>query len=800
MPTFNIGTGSVFQANATTTSSLTGNPGQAYNSTFQYFSFQIPLAPGTNYTTVIWNNTWTLSNAYPSTFLPISAGQNYITFEDLSGFSFIQVQLIEPSSLINTMEQVQLSPYQEYTNESLITFQSYFSLSVSYVPFQSSTAQTVQPSSMGFSLPYGSTATAYVYSPWHQIIGSASFLVDSSYNQVNVPLNVTFAYFIDAQTNATFSGESLSANGYNSSFLDPMVVANGSSYQYAVSAIDPQTYQLENYPGIFTASGSSQKIYVNVGMPLASALVNVYAYNQSGLGLLGNGGPTTGQATAYLFIGGVRQSLSSTFTGQLGQTYPVKITDVLGNVLYSGNLTLDQPTKTVDIYIPTPSYAVQFINNENVPASSPLAVQFSSINPIGKDVYANFTTRVGQESTLYFATGNYHLYTHDNLTDSLNFSLVNETIGYDFNGPNILRITEQAINSTNHGIILNPISQPGNLIPGQNATWLLEPEFKNGTLLAPSQIQNSTFQFIVTNSSGFFLPEIVDHSIVQGYLRVTFLPTVNGSMTFATKETFDNNSGSYSDQVSVIPIVPASVGLQDTITLPSTIQAGNATVGTVFFSLDSSNSSNPATPDQGQTLSIMHNTTLELLFNGKFDGLIAMYYIQPGEAAFSLNITATGTGYAVLAITTPTGISGQKVSFTGSSSSFSVVSYNPTKQVSLTSQLEKALTGLDAEIFYLIVTVVTVLYEVIKYLRRGDEEEDTEDNEAGLFMEAMTMFQVLLLNAEKKPVPPELNDIYTKIPAKRRNKIYGLITSRRRAILPKPKFLMRKPKEAKQNE
>ena len=175
MPTFTIGTGSVFQANATTTSSLTGNPGQQYNSTFQYFSFQIPLAPGTNYTTVIWNSTWTLSNAYPSTFLPISSGQNYITFEDLSGFSFIQVQLIEPSSQINTMEQVQLSPYQEHTNESLVTFQSYFSLSVSYTPFQSSSTQTIKPSSMGFSLPYGSTATANVYSPWHQLIGSSSF-------------------------------------------------------------------------------------------------------------------------------------------------------------------------------------------------------------------------------------------------------------------------------------------------------------------------------------------------------------------------------------------------------------------------------------------------------------------------------------------------------------------------------------------------------------------------------------------------------------------------------------------------
>jgi hypothetical protein len=617
---------------------------------------------------------------------------------------------------------------------------------------------------------------------------------------VNVPVNVTFAYIIDQQTNATFSGETLSANGYNNSYPDPMVVANGSSYSYAVSTVDPQTYQLENYPGIFTAKGTSQKIYVNVGMPLASALVNVYSYNQSGLNELGNGGPTTGQATAYLFIGGVRQSLSSTFTGQLGETYPVKITDVLGNVLYTGNLTLNQPSKTVNIYITTPSYAVQFVNQEDVPASSPLAIQHSSLNMIGSDVYYNFSTRVGQQSTIYLATGEYHLYTHDNLTNSLNFSITNETVGFDFNGPNILAITESAINDTNHGIILNPISQPGNLIPGQNATWLLEPEFKNGTLLTASQIQNSTFQFIVTNSSGFFLPETFNHTVDRGYLRVTFLPTVNGSMTFAMKETFDNNSGPYSYLVTVTPVKAASKGLQESITVPSTVQAKNATIGTVFFSLTSSNSSNPITPNQAQTLSLMGNTSLELLYKGKFDGLLTAYYIQPGEVAFVLNLSSTGTGFSVLAITTPTNISGQRVSFTGTSQSFNVVAYNPTQQVSLTSQLVQALTGIDAEIFYLIVTVATVLYEIIKFLRRRDEDIETEENEAGLYMEAMTMFQVLLLNAEKKAVPPELQEIYDKIPAKRRNRIYSLITSRRRAILPRPKFLMKKPKTGAKQE
>ena len=134
----------------------------------------------------------------------------------------------------------------------------------------------------------------------------------------------------------------------------------------------------------------------------------------------------------------------------------MKITDVLGNVLYTGNLTLKQPSQTVDIYITTPSYAVQFINSEDVPASSPQATQFSSINPANASVYYNFTTRVGQESTIYLATGSYHLFTHDNLTNSVNFTITNETIGFVFNGPNIISETETAI----EGVMVYVVEDP----------------------------------------------------------------------------------------------------------------------------------------------------------------------------------------------------------------------------------------------------------------------------------------------------------------------------------------------------
>ena len=67
-------------------------------------------------------------------------------------------------------------------------------------------------------------------------------------------------------------------------------------------------------------------------------------------------------------------------------------------------IELNKPSQTVDIYITNPSYAVQFINSEDVPASSPQATQFSSLNEINESAYYNFTTRVGQESTIYLTS------------------------------------------------------------------------------------------------------------------------------------------------------------------------------------------------------------------------------------------------------------------------------------------------------------------------------------------------------------------------------------------------------------
>ena len=96
-PTYSIEGGSVFQANATTTSTFTGGETGTYNTTYVYMTYNIPIEPSTNYVTMVFNGSWILSNIYPSTFLPLLPHPDFVTIEDVKGFSSVQVTLIEPS-------------------------------------------------------------------------------------------------------------------------------------------------------------------------------------------------------------------------------------------------------------------------------------------------------------------------------------------------------------------------------------------------------------------------------------------------------------------------------------------------------------------------------------------------------------------------------------------------------------------------------------------------------------------------------------------------------------------------------
>ena len=193
MPTFTIGTGSVFQANATTTSTFSGLPTGNYNATYVFDAYNIPIAPSTNYVTVIFNSTWRLSNIYPSTYLPSQNNSDFITIEDVSGFSSVQVTLIEPSSQIGS------TTYQsiDYQMPSGITPPvNYFTNTITITPFASSSQTTEKTTAQFVQIPYGSSISIDVTDPWGDSVGSISnYVVANTTGSITIHLDVTELQF-----------------------------------------------------------------------------------------------------------------------------------------------------------------------------------------------------------------------------------------------------------------------------------------------------------------------------------------------------------------------------------------------------------------------------------------------------------------------------------------------------------------------------------------------------------------------------------------------------------------------------
>jgi hypothetical protein len=409
---------------------------------------------------------------------------------------------------------------------------------------------------------------------------------------------------------------------------------------------------------------------------------------------------------------------------------------------------------------------VQFINEEAVPASSPLATQFSSINPIGKDVYVNFSTRVGQESTLYFATGNYHLYTHDNLTDSLNFTLVNETIGYDFNGPNITRETEAAFNSTNRGLIVSPVSQPYALLVGQPASFMFSAEFRNGTLLDHAQMENASVLYGITNMSGLFVGVQVAQSVSGQYLRLNFTLTVQGQFTLSVRMAYGGNSGSYS---YTFPVgIPANVtsGLSLYLTPVPQVQVNVTSPFVVLISYIHGSSSVPLT--SAQTLAFLANISAVQEQDGNFMGFASAYMISAGQVGIRVNASRIGTDW-ILSVSGGENISGSRV-FGSTNTTFAVVSYNPTQPPPTTGQQILAFIETPDGIVTLALSIgIPLGVWLVRWAGKRKRTRNDEDNQTGLVMEGIAMY----FGLSKQ----EVQAITSAIPADRRNQIMRLLTS-----------------------
>jgi hypothetical protein len=110
MPTFTIGTGSVFQANATQTSKIfyNGVSNYAPNPLLQVYTYDIYDSFSSNYITILANPNWTFvsDSGYA---LPYDAASSELTFFNVSGAGQLQAQFLQPSQEIGQPSFVSLS-------------------------------------------------------------------------------------------------------------------------------------------------------------------------------------------------------------------------------------------------------------------------------------------------------------------------------------------------------------------------------------------------------------------------------------------------------------------------------------------------------------------------------------------------------------------------------------------------------------------------------------------------------------------------------------------------------------------
>lgn len=323
--------------------------------------------------------------------------------------------------------------------------------------------------------------------------------------------------------------------------------------------------------------------------------------------------------------------------------------------------------------------------------------------------------------------------------------------------------------STN-SIRLIPVDTPSTYICGQSGSYVYEAAYPNGTLLDHAELLSLLPNLNITLLNSRQIQPTI--AVVSNHILVNFTFTGYGYFTLTAQGKYVSGLDTYSifasQQISVQSIKPISKGLEETISISSVIQKSNVTDGTILFRL-SSNLSNPSTPSEIQTEQLIANTSIELLYHGNFAGLLTLYYIQPGEAGFKLNISTTGTGYQILSITKATKISGQSVQFTGTSSDFTISSQNPANPPNTIARLQAFATSLPMEILYALTGIFTAAYEIIKFFRRHDEERDADENTAGLVVEGIALYE--------KMTPNEKALLLQKISPKVKNKLMERLTA-----------------------
>ena len=525
------------------------------NYTTQKDVYSIEIPPGVNYAEVFLNISWLLYYAYPSeeTYYHYN-WTNAILFSNISGFSQIQVVALELTNLIGSPSLVSIT-YEEH-GQALPS--SEFTASVQWQNYSQVKENEMQLSSPYVQLPYGARATVTVYDLWGQKVGSQSFSVFNASMSVSVPLDVsqlTFTFVNASQTNGLY----VEANNVNMTLTgDYAVVANNTYVNWTTTIYSfvigtTRTYHGEVHPESFT-----QQVFINGQAPPAYVTFQVDAYPSSNAGALGNTGPSATAQTleALLFINGNPFPIGSTYEGVMGQSYNVRVADVLNQTLYENNMTLTAPQSTNVLTVQKPSWIFQITNNEQIAnLNSPLATETITVsnNTTSKPVYTavsglspaagsdppsfSFTASVGQTVAVYLKQENYSVYLHDNATFLTTVGLFGNAY-FHVLGQELLtqqqydRSLRQILNNSAHLQVVAK-SAPSTAVPQQPLDYSWGINLPNGTALQVNPLRS-----VLANSSftvmGSTYPVTSVPQPIYPYVPIT----LSNSQTTATPVNF----------------------------------------------------------------------------------------------------------------------------------------------------------------------------------------------------------------------------------------------------------------------
>lgn len=634
MPSFGIGSGVVFQANATGTNRLHYAlvSTNIYNNTESAMTYDIYDSYSWNYITAIYNASWQFQYSYPN---PTTGGNDvggkYLTWAGISGVGQITATFLQPSPLIGSTAYVVVQP--EQNNNSLQL--SGIHLVADYYPYDSSVQETTTAYALEIGIPFGSVANIYLYNEWDQPLGSIrNYIVNQQFPTVQMAVSVSTLSF--DFTNSSEQFVTLAANGISYSFFGTAIVAMNGTYFWTTQVYNLYEGKNVNYTGSVAITKTQQVLVISTDAPPSSLTITITGYSASGITLLGY----AGTPTVTLWINGQQQPIGSTYIGFVGSTYEIQVKDVLGNVLYSKNVTLQTTYESLQAQITKPSWEWSIQNEEQVSKSSQLATEYIAVNANNSHSYYNFTNQVGQEAVLYLLQGTYNVSLHDNATFNATF-LLNENENYVIFGQSLLTLQEfdskinEILNNTN-GIELQTIQSVSNVVPAQSISFEIAAYFTNGTQLSHAELENASLYLAITNSTGTVAIQTTI-AVVGKDVYYNFSAPVAGQYTVVIAVLYGGASGRVSYLMTVEAITVTSKGMILSATGPD--QAIINQTYNYTLSVDYGNYTAMTSKD---TWSVFNNTTITI-FNG-IDPVQQAVLMNHYAGVITFNATFNRTG------------------------------------------------------------------------------------------------------------------------------------------------------------